>query len=160
MSEETRKHVKPLGTRPGIMYVSCKVHKKWVDGCRPFRPILSALQTLTYKLAKSLVSVLEPLANNKYTVKDSFNFAAKIVEQDSSNFMGSLDIGSLFTNISLEETIEFFMIEKKNQFKDLLSIATKESYFIFNNILYKQIDGVAMGSPLGSSLANAFLAHH
>ena len=160
MSEETRKHVKPLGTRPGIMYVSCKVHKKWVDGCRPFRPILSALQTPTYKLAKSLVSVLEPLANNKYTVKDSFNFAAKIVEQDSSNFMGSLDIGSLFTNISLEETIEFFMIEKKNQFKDLLSIATKESYFIFNNILYKQIDGVAMGSPLGSSLANAFLAHH
>ena len=160
MSEETRKHVKPLGTRPGIMYVSCKVHKKWVDGCRPFRPILSALQTLTYKLAKSLVSVLEPLANNKYTVKDSFNFAAKIVEQDSSNFLGSLDIGSLFTNISLEETIEFFMIEKKNQFKDLLSIATKESYFIFNNILYKQIDGVAMGSPLGSSLANAFLAHH
>ena len=117
MSEETRKHVKPLGTRPGIMYVSCKVHKKWVDGCRPFRPILSALQTLTYKLAKSLVSVLEPLANNKYTVKDSFNFAAKIVEQDSSNFMGSLDIGSLFTNISLEETIEFFMIEKKINLK-------------------------------------------
>ena len=152
--------MKPLGTRPGIMYVSCKVHKKWVDGCRPFRPILSALQTPTYKLAKSLVSVLEPLANIKYTVKDSFNFATKIVEQDSSNFMGSLDIGSLFTNISLEETIEFFMIEKKNQFKDLLSIATKESYFIFNNILYKQIDGVAMGSPLGSSLANAFLAHH
>ena len=34
------------------------------------------------------------------------------------------------------------------------------SYFIFNNILYKQIDGVAMGSPLGPSLANAFLAHH
>ena len=70
--------------------------------------------------------------------------------------MGSLDIGSLFTNI----TTEFFMIEKKNEFKDLLSISTKESYFIFNNILYKQIDGVAMGSPLGSSLANAFLAHH
>ena len=70
--------------------------------------------------------------------------------------MGSLDIGSLFTNI----TTEFFMIEKKNEFKDLLSISTKESYFIFNNILYKQIDGVATGSPLGSSLANVFLAHH
>ena len=34
------------------------------------------------------------------------------------------------------------------------------SYFIFNNILYKQIDVVAMGSPLGPSLANVFLAHH
>ena len=49
---------------------------------------------------------------------------------------------------------------KKSEFKDLLSLATKESYFIFNNILYKQIAGVSTGSPLGPSLTNAFLAHH
>ena len=47
---------------------------------------------------------------------------------------------------------------KKNEFKDLLSLATKEANFIFNNIFYKQIDGVAMESPLGLSLANIFLA--
>ena len=47
-----------------------------------------------------------------------------------------------------------------SEFKDLLSLATKELYFIFNNILYKQTDAVAMGSPLGPSLANAFLPHH
>ena len=105
MSEKTRKHLKPVETRPGIMYGSCKVHK-CVDGCPPFRPILSALRTPTYKLAKYLVPILESLPNNKYTVKDSFNFATEIVEQDSSNFMGSLDIDSLFTNIPLEETIE------------------------------------------------------
>ena len=40
---------------------------------------------------------------------------------------------------------------------ELLFLATKESYFIFNEILYKQIDGVAMDSPLGLTLANAFL---
>ena len=39
-------------------------------------------------------------------------------------------------------------------------MATKESYFIFNGLLYKQIDGVAMGSPLVHSLANAFLSYH
>ena len=27
MSEQTRKHLKLVGTRPGIMYVSCKVRK-------------------------------------------------------------------------------------------------------------------------------------
>ena len=38
---------------------------------------------------------------------------------------------------------------KKSEFKDLLSIATTEWFFIFNKyILYKQIDGVAVGSPL------------
>ena len=47
LSEETRKYLKPLGTRPGIIYGSCKVHKKCVDGCPPFRQILSALQTST-----------------------------------------------------------------------------------------------------------------
>ena len=85
--------------------------------------------------------------------------------------MGSLDIDSLFTNIPLEDTIEIRTNNlfknsnivydlKKSKFKDLLSFTTKESYFIFNNVLYKQIDRVAMGSPLGPSLANAFLAHH
>ena len=82
--------------------------------------------------------------------------------------MGSLDIDSFFTNIPLEETIEICTNNlfrnndivhglKKSEFKELLSLATKESYFIFNNILSKHIDGVAMGSPWGSSLANAFL---
>ena len=151
ISEETRRHLKPVGTRLGIMHGSCKVHKKCVDGCPPFRPILSALQTPTYKLAKYLVPILEPLTNNKYTVKDSFNIVTETVEQDSSNFMGSLDIDLLFTNIPLEETIKictnnFFKNSdivhslKKCGFNDLISLATKESYFIFNNILYKQID--------------------
>ena len=34
-----------------------------------------------------------------------------------------------------------------------------ESSFIFDNILYKQTDGAAIGLPLGPTLANAFLRH-
>ena len=41
----------------------------------------------------------------------------------------------------------------------MLSPATKESYFIFNGQLYKQVDGDAMGSPLGPAVANTFLVH-
>ena len=36
----------------------------------------------------------------------------------------------------------------------------KESYFIFNIILYKQIYRVTMGSPLGPSWANSSLTYH
>ena len=32
--------------------------------------------------------------------------------------------------------------------------------FIFDYLLYKQVDGVAIGSPLGPTLANAFLCHY
>ena len=64
----------------------------------------------------------------------------------------SLDVDSLFSNILPEETIDicnntlFENMEKveglpKIEFKELLSLATKESYFIFNGQLYKQVDG-------------------
>ena len=40
---------------------------------------------------------------------------------------------------------------------DLLGVATKDRLFQFNGVLYEQIDGVAMGSPLGPLLANMFI---
>ena len=41
-----------------------------------------------------------------------------------------------------------------------MSAAAKESFLIFDNSLYREIDGVAMGTPLGSTLTNAFLCHY
>ena len=38
--EETRRSLKPVGTRPGIMYGLFKVHKDIINNCPPFRPIL------------------------------------------------------------------------------------------------------------------------
>ena len=171
LTEKQYKKIKAVGSRPGILYGLCKVHKAIVNICPPFRPILSAIGTPTYKIAKFLVPILSNLTTNEYTIKDSFSFAKEIVQQDSSFYMGSLDVDSLFTNIPLEETINICtesvynqndIVEglSKSEFKELLSLATKESYFIFNEFLYKQIDGVAMGSPLGPTLANAFLCFY
>ena len=106
MLKEMRKFVKPVRTRPGIMYGNCKVHKQHADGYLPFRSILSALQTPTYNLTKFLVPILNALTKNEYTVKDSFQFAEEICEQDPTLTMGSLDVDSLFTNIPLDETID------------------------------------------------------
>ena len=49
---------------------------------------------------------------------------------------------------------------KISEFKDILWLATKRSYFRSNYILYKQINIVAMWPPFGPSLANTFLANH
>ena len=85
--------------------------------------------------------------------------------------MARLDVESLFTNIPLEETIkiccdslyknqELLSNINKNQFEKLLRAALCNNYFLFDDIVHQQVEGVAMGSPLGPSLANAFLAHY
>ena len=82
--------------------------------------------------------------------------------------MASLDNDSLFTNIPLDETINIYVDNlcndsknppniSKHDFYNLLNIATKESFFRFNNKYYKQVDGVAMGSQLGPALARIFM---
>ena len=148
LSTEQYKKIKAVGSRLGILYGLCKVHKAITEVCPPFRPILSAIGTPSYKLAKFLVPKLSSVTFNEFTVKDSLAFAEEIVHQDSKLFMGSLDVDSLFTNIPLEETINICtnllynnedVIEgiNKSEFKNLLSLATQESYFIFNDVLYK-----------------------
>ena len=81
--EETSRSLKPVGTRSGIMYGLCKVHKDIINNCPPFRPILSAINILTYILEKFLVPILKSLTSKEYMVKVSFAFAEEIVEQDS-----------------------------------------------------------------------------
>ena len=74
--------------------------------------------------------------------------------------MASLDVEALFTNIPLNETIDNCVsdLHNKNLYNEklgkrdlfkLLEITTSKSPFIFGYLLYKQIDGVAMGSPDG-----------
>ena len=48
---------------------------------------------------------------------------------------------------------------KKNR-RCSLETATSESSFIFDYLLYKQVDRMAMGSPLGPTLVNAFICHY
>ena len=48
----------------------------------------------------------------------------------------------------------------KNDICHLLNLATKESFFTFNNKFYIKIDGVAMGAPLGPIIGLIFLSHH
>ena len=82
--------------------------------------------------------------------------------------MCSFDVCSLYTNVSLEETIEtcYDVLFRSSLpkptfpesfFKHLINFATSSVKFSFYNIMYRQIDGVAIGSSLGPTLANILL---
>ena len=83
----------------------------------------------------------------------------------------NINICSLFTNVPLAETIEICTktlydghlptpVTFKNVFIKLMKTATTSVEFSFNNIIYRQIDGVAMGNPLGPALANIFVGYY
>ena len=74
ISGETYSKLRAVGSKPGTLYRSAKVHKPLINGLPPFRLILSAVGTPTYKLAKFLVPVLSDITWNEFTVKDSFTF--------------------------------------------------------------------------------------
>ena len=76
------------------MYSSVKVKKNVTDGLPSFTPVLCSIGTATYKLAKFLVSRLEPLPTNEYTNKDSFTFAKELQSFDSRLVMAIVDIKS------------------------------------------------------------------
>ena len=83
--------------------------------------------------------------------------------------MVSFDVENLFTNVPLHETINIILDQlfpndfskvlglTKDLFKNLLELSVLNSFFIFNNKLYKQIEGLGMGLPLGPTFANIFM---
>ena len=158
------------GSRLAHLYGLSKTHKSKLS----MRPILSAVGTYNYKLARWLDIALKPLSVNKSTISDPLKFAEKIRQTNitADDILVSYDVSSLFTNVPVDETIQLLADKafKNNWFNEknklnikktdlikLLTLATKHQLFQFNGKLYEQVDGVAMGSPLGPLMANAFM---
>ena len=73
--------------------------------------------------------------------------------------MFSMDVISLFTNVPIICDIQENLPIPKDSLRRLLFSCTKDIQFQFNGQMYKQIDGVAMGSPLGPLFADIFMSH-
>ena len=75
-----------------------------------FRPIIYQTGTYTYNAAKVISSYLKPLCSNDFNIKDTQSFANIIKNEpplnDNEEYV-SYDVESLFTNIPLNETIDY-----------------------------------------------------
>ena len=170
----TYSSIYPTASRPGRFYGTAKLHKLR-EGCKdvdqlPIRPIISNIGTATYKTSKYLAKLLAPLTKSKYTINSTKDFIAftKNLKINEKHEMVSFDVSNLFTNVPLEYTINLILDKvyhkkliktklKKEELKELLEMCTKEMHFTFEGKIYRQNDGVCMGSPLGPVLANVFM---
>ena len=158
----------PSGSGPGKLYGMAKVHKANV----PLRSVVSMIGTPEYELSKFLDNFIKPYIPDRHLLKSTDHFVEKLkqIQFSKNQVMVSFDVLSLFTNVPLSETIELIADRIYNEdnpnavpfnrdiFKKLMFLATQE-IFMFNDRLYKQIDGVTMSYQLGPTLANFFLGH-
>jgi hypothetical protein len=153
------------------MYGQPKIHKINI----PTRPIISSIGSYNHNLSKYLYEIIKnnrPSQSFSY-IRDSFQFVKKIIEiEDSSNqLMISFDVDNLYTNVPVHEAIEItldMLFKRSNppnipftrpQLKNLLEMSVTDIPFRFLDKLYIQVDGVAMGSPLGPILADLFMSN-
>jgi len=161
LTKEIGDRVKNTGSQPARLYGLPKVHKN--KNNPPYRPVLSMPNAYCTKLAKYLDKLLKDYLPQNNACKDSFEFKEKLstLNLPDDYIMVSYDVVSLFTNIPLNDTINYIcqVIPENNLpfsklvLSKLLQMACQGIVFSFNNQLYKQIDGVSMGSNLGPTLA-------
>ena len=136
----------------------------------PLRPIVSNINTLTYNLVKFLSKLLSSLRQSDHNVRSTKDLIHNIKEENipTGYKMVSFNVKSLFTNVPLGQTInitlkriyddnELRISISRNEMKELLLLRTKKVNFAINGKIYMQVDGGAMGSPLGPVLADIFM---
>jgi hypothetical protein len=143
---------------------------------------MPATKTVNYGLGKRSTNESSLLCNSTHIIKDSFDFVRKFQQPTETDMMMvSFDVTSLYINVLLTFTIAYIFhrmyptcsgsrkrqlraepcgeCTKRKEFKMLLRTATSETYFLFNNKMHVQHDGVAMCAPLAPVLADIFMAH-
>ena len=160
----------------GLAKFLSKIISEHTDSQRSVKDVFEFLQKVTSKFSENEINEnsLNSQASNNKEPGSSVSFS----EANCNKTLASFDVESLFTSIPLDFTIRlvadkifdnklFLSIDHpehpvlllKGQFIELLELAVKDQLFTFNDVVYKQVDGVSMGSPLGPVLANFFLVY-
>ena len=140
-----------------------KLHK---PNC-PLRPITSFIGSHTYNLSKCISKSLQKTVGlNEFYIKDSWSFKNKVNNLTiPKNFtIISLDIVSMYTSITWDLIVKSIKNRWKNikphtflnykDFNTALLLCLNSTYCNFDYYIYKQINGLPMGSPLSAILTN------
>ena len=135
----------------------------------PMRPVISSINSPPYKLSKYLANILSSLLGkiSPAHIKHSDDFLNRLRKLQSVHNMTSFDVTALFTNVPRDKAIRMLR-EKLEDYNDILPInvdtlmdlveaCLEFNIFQYKDHWYKQIFGLAMGSPLSAVIACLYM---
>ena len=161
----------PVNPRPRQMYLLPKIHKpldKWKHSGKmpPGRPIISDCESESYAVSEYIDHYLQQIANKHASyVKDTPDFLTKLKQAKikPDTLLITLDVESMYTNINNEGGLKAVRNAFQNNpdprrpdehILELLELSLKNNDFEFNNELFLQVSGTAMGKKFAPSYAN------
>jgi len=158
---------------PRAFYLLPKVHKprsKWPHPHMPEgRPIVSDTGSETERICELIDFYLKPLATGHPSyLKDTYDFVNKIKDTSipTNALLVTADVSALYTNMLIDRSIEVVKdaftrhpdaSRPDKHILELLTIALTQNDFMFDNQLYVQKCGTAMGKRFAPNLANLYL---
>lgn len=151
-------------TRIPNLYGLIKLHKME----QPIRPVVNTKSSPGYTLAAVLTKLFSTAReSHRYNVLNSVDVCERLayITPDPDEYLATLDIKNMFTNISVDMAIasisKRYHAHKINHsipLKTIIDIIRFVASFAtevqFNNITYKQIRGLKMGSSLSQILSD------
>ena len=166
IDNELYRKLRPSGSQPPRLYGLAKVHKKGI----PVRPVLSMPGSAYHAVAQQVADWLETVPECRINSSTKMiSEKMKEIELEEDEELVSFDVSSLYTNVPVIESIlwcaDLLFKEgskkppvSKATFIELAKIASCNVVMQTHDGFYKQIDGLAMGSPPAPHLANGWMS--
>lgn len=146
------------------IYGTIKDHKVTLD----LRPVVSTINYFNSKLSRYLSDILKKIVIcDEYIVRNSYDVKERLkdIVIPDNHILVSFDVVSLFTSVSLSlfmSLVEeyWFLIKTHTRmpfetFREALNFCIYKNYFVYDNQIFLQKDGLPMGgslSPVAASL--------
>lgn len=165
----------PDTPRPRKFYLLPKIHKDPETWPVPYqipsgRPIVSDCGSESYAVSEYIDHYLNPLSQRHPSyIKDTYEFINKIkmMRIPPGSVLFSVDIDSLYTNINTQlglKTVRETFNKHPDQNRpddlilQLLELSLTKNDFEFDNKVYLQVHGTAMGKKFAPAYANIYMA--